>query len=82
MNACNTQFVIPIFAVETMRWSRPLRPPMEPTTHHYAAEYRQLRKQGTPIPTIDMWMAALALQHSLALYDRDDHFDALRNLCA
>ena len=26
----------------------------EQTTHHYAAVYRQLRKQGTPIPTNDM----------------------------
>ena len=24
------------------------------TTHHYASVYRQLRKQGTPIPTNDM----------------------------
>jgi len=52
----------------------------EQTTHHYAAVYRQLRKQGTPIPTNDMWIAALALQHSLTLYDRDRHFDALPQL--
>ena len=49
----------------------------EQTTHHYATLYRQLRKQGTPIPTNDMWIAALVLQHSLTLYDRDVHFDAL-----
>jgi tRNA(fMet)-specific endonuclease VapC len=49
----------------------------EQTTHHYASVYRQLRKQGTPIPTNDMWIAALVLQHSLSLYDRDRHFDAL-----
>jgi len=42
---------------------------------HYASVYRQLRKQGTPIPTNDMWIAALVLQHSLTLYDRDRHFD-------
>lgn len=52
----------------------------EQTTHHYAAVYRQLRKQGTPIPTNDMWIAALALQHSLVLCDRDSHFDALPQL--
>jgi tRNA(fMet)-specific endonuclease VapC len=50
------------------------------TTHHYATVYRQLRKQGTPIPTNDMWIAALVLQHSLTLYDRDAHFDALPQL--
>jgi tRNA(fMet)-specific endonuclease VapC len=49
----------------------------EQTTHHYATLYRQLRKQGTPIPTNDMWIAALVLQHSLTLYDRDLHFDAI-----
>jgi len=49
----------------------------EQTTYHYASVYRQLRKQGTPIPTNDMWIAALVLQHSLSLYDRDRHFDAL-----
>jgi len=52
----------------------------EQTTHHYAAVYRQLRKQGTPIPTNDMWIAALVLQHSLSLCDRDAHFDALPQL--
>ena len=49
----------------------------EQTTHHYASVYRQLRKQGTPIPTNDMWIAALVLQHSLVLFARDAHFDAL-----
>lgn len=52
----------------------------EQTTHHYATLYRQLRKQGTPIPTNDMWIAALVLQHSLTLYDRDACFDALPQL--
>jgi tRNA(fMet)-specific endonuclease VapC len=52
----------------------------EQTTHHYSAVYRQLRKQGTPIPTNDMWIAALVLQHSLVLCARDAHFDALPQL--
>lgn len=52
----------------------------EQTTHHYANVYRQLRKQGTPIPTNDMWIAALVLQHSLVLCARDAHFDALPQL--
>jgi tRNA(fMet)-specific endonuclease VapC len=49
----------------------------EQTTHHFSSVYRQLRTQGTPIPTNDMWIAALVLQHSLALCARDAHFDAL-----
>jgi tRNA(fMet)-specific endonuclease VapC len=52
----------------------------EQTTHHYANVYRQLRKQGTPIPTNDMWIAALVLQHSLVLFARDAHFDVLPQL--
>lgn len=51
--------------------------PDEQTTHQYGAIFRQLRKQGTPIPTNDMWIAALVLQHSLVLFARDTHFDAL-----
>ena len=47
------------------------------TTHHYASVVRQLRKQGTPIPTNDMWLAALVLQHNLVLHARDRHFDHL-----
>jgi tRNA(fMet)-specific endonuclease VapC len=47
------------------------------TTHHYASLYGQLRKQGTPIPTNDLWIGALVLQHSLVLHTRDRHFDHL-----
>jgi tRNA(fMet)-specific endonuclease VapC len=50
------------------------------TTHHYASVFRQLRKQGTPIPTNDMWIGALVLQHNLALHARDKHFDHLPQL--
>lgn len=52
----------------------------EDTTHHYAAVFRQLRKQGTPIPTNDMWVAALVLQHNLGLHSRDAHFEHLPQL--
>lgn len=50
------------------------------TTHHYGAVFQQLRKQGTPIPTNDMWLAALVLQHNLVLHARDRHFDHLAQL--
>ena len=49
----------------------------EATSHQYAMVYRQLRQQGTPIPTSDMWIAALVLQHGLTLCARDRHFDRL-----
>src|SRR2546423_5298304 len=32
--------------------------PDEGTTHEYARIFAQLRKQGTPIPTNDLWIAA------------------------
>lgn len=54
--------------------------PDEETTFHYGAVYRQLRSQGTPIPTNDMWIAALVLQHGLVLLHRDRHFDHLAQL--
>ena len=49
----------------------------EQTTASYAAVFAQLRRQGTPIPTNDMWIAALALQHHLVLHARDEHFTHL-----
>ena len=51
--------------------------PDDQTSHHYAAVFRQLRHQGTPIPTNDVWIAALVLQHNLVLHSRDRHFDSL-----
>ncbi|MBI2928877.1 MAG: type II toxin-antitoxin system VapC family toxin [Verrucomicrobia bacterium] len=51
--------------------------PDEQTTHHYATLFAQLRRQGTPIPTNDIWIAALVMQHDLVLLARDQHFDHL-----
>jgi len=51
--------------------------PDDQTSHHYASVFRQLRHQGTPIPTNDLWIAALVLQHNLVLHSRDRHFDHL-----
>ena len=47
------------------------------TTHHYAAIGVELRKAGTPIPTNDLWIAALCRQHSLPVLSRDRHFDVV-----
>ncbi len=44
------------------------------TTRHYANLFRQLRTQGTPIPTNDLWIAALTIEHDLILLSRDEHF--------
>jgi hypothetical protein len=47
----------------------------EPTTHHYAEIVLELKRIGRPIPTNDLWIAALSRQHSLPLLNRDRHFD-------
>ena len=47
----------------------------ERTTFSYSAVRRELKKAGTPIPSNDVWIAALCRQHSLPLLSRDRHFD-------
>ena len=54
--------------------------PDDDTTRHYANLYRQLRSQGTKIPTNDLWIAALVVQHDLVLCTRDAHFAHLPQL--
>ena len=47
----------------------------EPTTHYYAEIAVELKRKGKPIPTNDLWIAALCRQHSLPLLSQDRHFD-------
>ncbi|MEW6056928.1 MAG: type II toxin-antitoxin system VapC family toxin [Bdellovibrionota bacterium] len=54
--------------------------PDEQTTFFYADLYAYLRKKGRPIPTNDLWIAAVTLQHNLVLFDRDSDFDNLPQL--
>jgi tRNA(fMet)-specific endonuclease VapC len=54
--------------------------PDEQTTFHYASLFAQLRRQATPIPTNDLWIAALVVQHDLVLLTRDAHFKHLPQL--
>ncbi len=44
------------------------------TSERYAAVWTHLRSQGTPIPTNDLWIAASAMQHGLAVLTTDRHF--------
>lgn len=50
------------------------------TSKHYAEVYRELRRIGQPIPTNDMWIAATALQHNMAVISFDGHFKAVKGL--
>lgn len=47
----------------------------EPTTHYYAEISLELKRKGRPIPTNDLWIAALCRQHSLPLLSQDRNFD-------
>ena len=50
------------------------------TTLQYATIGLQLKRLGKPIPSNDLWIAALCRQHSLPLLSRDRHFDAVSGL--
>jgi tRNA(fMet)-specific endonuclease VapC len=52
----------------------------ERTTHHYAAIHLELKRAGKPIPTNDLWIAALCRQHAMPILSRDRHFDAIHQL--
>ena len=54
--------------------------PDEQTTHHYAQIFAGLRKRGIAIPTNDLWIAALCIQHRLILCSADAHFDSIQEL--
>jgi predicted nucleic acid-binding protein len=49
----------------------------EPTTRYYAEITLELKRKGKPIPTNDIWIAALCRQHSRSLLSRDRHFDLI-----
>jgi tRNA(fMet)-specific endonuclease VapC len=50
------------------------------TADFYALIYATLRRQGQPIPTNDLWIAASCLEHGAALLTLDAHFQHVGNL--
>lgn len=50
------------------------------TTTHYAEIRIESRQAGTPIPSNDIWIAALCRQHNLSILSRDRHFDLVKGL--
>ena len=52
----------------------------EGTAEFYADILNNLRKKGTPIPTNDIWIAAVAFQHGLRLFSKDQHFKKVQGL--
>jgi tRNA(fMet)-specific endonuclease VapC len=52
----------------------------EETTLAYAQVRALLKKKGRPIPENDVWIAALAKQHQLAVISRNAHFKEVDGL--
>jgi tRNA(fMet)-specific endonuclease VapC len=50
------------------------------TAEFYAQVFSELRQKGRPIPSNDLWLAASALQHGLALATYDEHFNSISGL--
>jgi tRNA(fMet)-specific endonuclease VapC len=59
--------------------SEVLLPDVE-SARHYGAIRDALRRKGRPIPDNDIWVAAIARQHSLTLITRDAHFREIEGL--
>jgi len=52
----------------------------EQTTVSYAAVRGELKKAGTPIPSNDVWIAALCRQHAVPILSRDRYFDLVSGI--
>ena len=52
----------------------------ETTAEFYATIFHSLKKNGTPIPTNDIWIAATAMKMGLALFTLDAHFSQIDGL--
>jgi tRNA(fMet)-specific endonuclease VapC len=50
------------------------------TSSHYARVRTELKKAGRPVPSNDLWIAALCRQHRLPLMSLDGHFDAVQGM--
>jgi tRNA(fMet)-specific endonuclease VapC len=55
-------------------------PVTEETAVAYAGLRLALKRSGRPIPANDAWIAALAIQHTMPILSRDEHFDAVAGL--
>ena len=50
------------------------------TSRQYSLIFKELRIKGKPIPTNDIWIAALAIQNNMILITKDTHFHELDNI--
>jgi len=52
----------------------------ENTAEFYADILNRLKEAGKPIPTNDIWIAAVAFEHGCKLYSKDRHFQYVQGL--
>jgi tRNA(fMet)-specific endonuclease VapC len=50
------------------------------TSDRYSRIAAQLKRQGTPIPTNDIWIAAQTMEHGAELITSDQHFEKINGL--
>jgi tRNA(fMet)-specific endonuclease VapC len=50
------------------------------TARRYGEIKNALRAKGRPIPENDIWIAAIALEHDLAVVTRDAHLNEIESL--
>lgn len=50
------------------------------TAKHYGDIIASLYKKGKPIPTNDVWIAALAIQYNFTVASKDNHFKEIDGL--
>ena len=50
------------------------------TSDRYSRIAAQLKRQGTPIPTNDIWIAAQSMEHGAELITSDQHFERINGL--
>jgi tRNA(fMet)-specific endonuclease VapC len=57
-----------------------LVPVAEVTADRYSRIVLQLKKEGKPVPTNDIWIAAQAMEHGAELLTSDLHFERISGL--
>jgi len=55
-------------------------PVNDDTAEFYSDIFIRLKEAGTPIPTNDIWIAAIAFQNGLKLFTKDIHFKSIAGL--
>lgn len=50
------------------------------TTAQFYGKIKAQLKQGNPIPENDLWIAAIASEHTMVLLTRDAHFEHVESI--